>query len=185
MKFKIFFKIFVIGFIGLALIFVGLALWSLYQDQRGGSVIHEWEEGQEGLLNSADDIGVVLAPTIEQEKRWERERSPSLIFAGGEEDYIEIEIVAEDYELRQRLDIEGNAFLMKVKVEAEVVGVVYFDTDDRIKFEGDKEKFEQALLKVLRGRKAWWFKVRPTIYGDRPSPSDELRYDYVLRGRWD
>lgn len=118
-------------------IFLVVTAWERGKDAARIKV-HEWEEGQEGLLNSPSDIGVTLSfPSPDEAEVTVTERI--------DEDYIRVDFVATDYELNRN-------FLMKVTVNEEVVGRVYFDREGNIRFWGDKEKFDRFMLKALKSR---------------------------------
>lgn len=64
---------------------------------------------------------------------------------------IEIEIMSKDY-------TENKAYLLKAKIDGEQVGIVYFDENGKIQFEGNQEKFEYALIKAFKIREEYWRK---------------------------
>lgn len=55
---------------------------------------------------------------------------------------IHIEIMSKDY-------LKNHEYLLKAEIDGELVGIVYFDKNGDIQFEGDKEKFEYALCKAF------------------------------------
>lgn len=49
--------------------------------------------------------------------------------------------------------LEDKEYLMRVEVGGEQVGIIYFDENGEIRFDGDKEKFEEAIFKAFDARR--------------------------------
>ena len=123
--------------LALAIFMVGSTTWFGWQHYQAG--VRDGEKTikiSEQTMESAKDFYLSSAVTVP---------APFSITFTGDEDWIEVEIVSENYGT-------GESFLFRVSVGEEQVGIVYFDEDEHIQFDGDKEKFERALLKVLRAR---------------------------------
>jgi len=58
---------------------------------------------------------------------------------------IHIEILARDY-------MENHEYLLRAEIDGEQVGIVYFDENGEIRFDGDKERFEYALYRAFKLR---------------------------------
>ncbi len=62
---------------------------------------------------------------------------------------IEVDIMTKDY-------MKNKKYLMRAIIDGKQVGVIYFDEDGRIRFDGDREKFEHALCKAFKIREEEW-----------------------------
>ena len=59
-------------------------------------------------------------------------------------------------EIMSRNYLENTEFLLRAEIDGEQVGIVYFDENGEIQFDGDKEKFEDALYTVFKMREEKW-----------------------------
>ncbi len=50
--------------------------------------------------------------------------------------------------------LTNKEYLIRVEVGGEQVGIVYFDEKGEIRFDGDREKFEDAIFKAFDARRA-------------------------------
>ncbi len=62
------------------------------------------------------------------------------------EDKILIEFLSVNY-------LEDKEYLIRVEVGGEQVGIIYFDEKGEIRFDGDREKFEDAIFKAFDARR--------------------------------
>lgn len=44
-------------------------------------------------------------------------------------------------------------YLIRVEIDGEQIGIVYFDENGEIRFDGDREKFEDAIFKAFDARR--------------------------------
>ena len=65
------------------------------------------------------------------------------------EEIILVEILSVNY-------LENKEYLIRVKVGGEQVGVVYFDENGEIRFDGDREKFEDTIYRAIKLREEYW-----------------------------
>lgn len=65
------------------------------------------------------------------------------------EEEILVEIMAKDYYI-------NFEYLLRASIDGEQVGIVYFDKYGEIQFEGDKERFEYAILRAFEIREESW-----------------------------
>ena len=56
---------------------------------------------------------------------------------------IQVEILSKNYS-------KETEFLMRAKIDGEQIGIIYFDENGDIQFDGDRERFEYALCKVFK-----------------------------------
>lgn len=56
---------------------------------------------------------------------------------------IHMEILSKNY-------LKGTEFLMRAKIDGKQIGIIYFDENGDIQFDGDRERFEYALCKVFK-----------------------------------
>ncbi len=54
--------------------------------------------------------------------------------------------------------ITNKKFLMRAEINGEQVGIIYFDKEGKIRFDGDKEKFDHALCKAFKISEEEWKK---------------------------
>lgn len=67
---------------------------------------------------------------------------------------IVVEIMSRDY--MADFSMEYHEYLLKASIDGEQVGIVYFDEDGKIRFDGDKERFEYALYRAFKLREESW-----------------------------
>lgn len=55
-------------------------------------------------------------------------------------------------EIMSRNYLDNHEYLLRVEIDGEQVGIIYFDETGEIRFDGDKERFEYALYRAFKLR---------------------------------
>ena len=50
--------------------------------------------------------------------------------------------------------LEDKEYLIRVEIDGVEIGIIYFDENGEIRFDGDREKFEEAIFKAFDMRRA-------------------------------
>lgn len=62
------------------------------------------------------------------------------------EEEIRIEFLSVNY-------LIDKEYLMRVEIDGEQIGIIYFDENGEIRFDGDREKFEDAIFKAFDAKR--------------------------------